>query len=395
MKSFVCLASLLVATTAAAAGETTISIVNGQWCINGRVTYAGAPAEGLLMNVRMVNAVFEDANDQTRPKGFDADANAAAFIKQIPDYSASGVRAFTICLQGGHCGYEGAVNSAFNPDGTLKGSYLQRVRRVIEACDKSGVAVILGCYYQRQDQILKDEAAVRAGVANTVKWIGQCGFTNVVLEIANEYALGGFDHQIIKTPQGEAELIALAKRAAPKLLVSTGGMGKGLLPAEIAEAADFLLIHFNNTPLVDIPARIAALKKYRKPIVCNEDDKVGAEAVQAAARSVTAGASWGFMHKTVNQYFPKLSFGGTADDPAVYAALRRLTGEKLGYLPPPDSQGGWRTLDTEGEIRRVASMNRARLDEAFAFIHGSTKHGGLLVVRHGWLVYELIRAIVP
>ena len=35
------------------------------------------------------------------------------------------------------------------------------LERVIEACDKYGVGVILGCFYQRQDQILADEAAVR------------------------------------------------------------------------------------------------------------------------------------------------------------------------------------------------------------------------------------------
>jgi hypothetical protein len=59
---------------------------------------------------------------------------------------SQGVRAFTFCLQGGMPGYEGAVNSAFNPDGTLREPYMKRVRRVIEACDRLGVAVILGCY---------------------------------------------------------------------------------------------------------------------------------------------------------------------------------------------------------------------------------------------------------
>ena len=51
----------------------------------------------------------------------------------MPDYVAGGVRAFTIGLQGGMPGYEGAVNSAFNPDGSLRDAYLERVRRVIDA----------------------------------------------------------------------------------------------------------------------------------------------------------------------------------------------------------------------------------------------------------------------
>jgi CubicO group peptidase (beta-lactamase class C family) len=377
-----------IAPIAAAEGTTKVSIAEGRWHINGRVTYPGTKAEGLLMNVRMVNSTFEDSNGTTRPKDFDPDANTDQFIRQIPDYTNHGVRAFTLCLQGGHCGYEGPVNSAFTPDGSLRDSYLQRIRRVIEACDRNGAVVILGCYYQRQDQILKDEAAVRAGVVQAANWVKDSGFTNVMLEVANEFSHAGFDHRILKTADGEAELIALAKQTAPKLLVSTSGMGSGRLPDEVAKAADFLLIHFNSTPLGQIPARIADLRKFGKPIVCNEDDKVGADGAAAAQISVEGGASWGFMHSAVNQYFP-LEFRGAADDPAVYTVLKRLTSTpNTSYFPPPDSSGGWRTLKDQAEIRRVARMDKGKLDEAFLFIQGSTKNGGLLVVRNGWLVYE-------
>jgi CubicO group peptidase (beta-lactamase class C family) len=382
--------ALLITTTAAFAVEpftprTRVSIADGKWQLNGEVTYRGSKAEGLLMNVRMVNSTFEDASDKTRPKGFDADANTDAFIKHIPDYVAHGVRAFTLCLQGGHCGYEGPVNSAFNPDGSLREAYLARVRRVIEACDRHGAAVILGCYYQRQDQILMDEAAVRAGVVNAARWVKDSGFTNVVLEIANEFHHGGFNHPILKTSAGEVELIALAKKTVPGLLVSTSGLGGGKLPDDVAMASDFLLIHFNSTTLENIPARIEALKKYAKPIVCNEDDKTGREAAEAARLSVEAGASWGFMHNTLNQYFP-LEFHGAKDDPAVYAMLQRLTTPAT--FPPPDTQGGWRKLETADEVRQVAGMDKAQLDAAFAYIQGSTKNGGLLVLRRGVLVYE-------
>lgn len=320
-------AALLTAvllTAASSAGSTKVSIVDGKWHLRGKVTYRGAAAEGRLMNVRMVNSTFEDASAKTRPAGFDPDANTDRFIRQIPDYMAHGVRAFTLCLQGGHCGYEHPMNSAFNPDGSLRESYLKRVRRVIEACDEHGAVVILGCYYQRQDQILRDAAAVRAGVVHVAEWVADSGFTNVVLEIANEFNHPGFDHEILETPAGEAELIALAKKTAPHLLVSASGLGDGRLPDEVARASDFLLIHFNSTGPKDIPARIAALKKYGKPIVCNEDDKVGAAGARAAEISVASGASWGFMSIEVNQYYP-FKFNGHKDDPPVYATLKRLT----------------------------------------------------------------------
>jgi hypothetical protein len=60
------------------------------------------------------------------------------------------------------------------------------------------------------------------------------------------------------------------------------------------------------------------------------------------------------------------------------------------YCPPPDSKGGWRSLTSanDGEFRKKAGMDRGKLDEAFAFAKETTQHGGLVVVRHGWLVYE-------
>ncbi|MBN1670619.1 MAG: serine hydrolase [Kiritimatiellae bacterium] len=58
------------------------------------------------------------------------------------------------------------------------------------------------------------------------------------------------------------------------------------------------------------------------------------------------------------------------------------------YFPAPDTEGGWRTLSDRDEARRTAGIDPAKIDDVFEFIKGSTKNGGLLVVRHGWLVYE-------
>lgn len=58
------------------------------------------------------------------------------------------------------------------------------------------------------------------------------------------------------------------------------------------------------------------------------------------------------------------------------------------YFPPPDSAGGWRTLKSPAEVRKVAGINVQRLDQAFDYAQRTSQHGGLLVVRHGWLVYE-------
>ncbi len=53
------------------------------------------------------------------------------------------------------------------------------------------------------------------------------------------------------------------------------------------------------------------------------------------------------------------------------------------YFPPGDAKGGWRTI-----APAHVGLNAAKLDAAFDYTRETTQHGGLLVVRHGWLVYE-------
>src|SRR6202162_1359750 len=58
------------------------------------------------------------------------------------------------------------------------------------------------------------------------------------------------------------------------------------------------------------------------------------------------------------------------------------------YYPPPDAKGGWRTLKEEAEIRKTTGLDVAKLDEAFNYVQQTSQHGGLLIVRHGYLVFE-------
>ncbi len=323
--------------------KTSISIVGDDWHFNDQIINPGSPSEGLLMNVRMVNAVFEDRGPELaqRTDEFDPDTNTASFIEKIPEYVSSGVNAFTISLQGGLPGYEGAINTAFNADGSLRDDYLQRVERVIRASDENNAAIILTLFYQRQHShhsALAGKESIRNALENAVNWITEKGFTNVVLEVSNEYRHGGFrnwpDGEWLMSEAGQVELMRLAKQLNPELLVSTSGMGNGRYHEDLAREADFLLIHFNTTSLDLYESRIEDVKKYGKPIVCNEDDKLGPEGAAAQAIAVMNGSSWGYMGMLRNQYFP-FEFLGVEDDPEVYKMYSDLS--TPGFQMDPES----------------------------------------------------------
>lgn len=58
------------------------------------------------------------------------------------------------------------------------------------------------------------------------------------------------------------------------------------------------------------------------------------------------------------------------------------------YFPPPDKDGGWRVAGNVKEIRELGGMDPWKLDAAYEVTQRQTQNGGLLVVRHGYLVFE-------
>jgi len=72
---------------------------------------------------------------------------------------------------------------------------------------------------------------------------------------------------------------------------------------------------------------------------------------------------------------------------SLFCSAGALTAAKP-YYPPADSAGGWRTRKDAAQIRKIAGMDVKRLEQAFQYTTRTSQHGGLLVLRHGWLVYE-------
>ena len=141
------------------------------------------------------------------------------------------------------------------------------------------MAVILGIFYFGQDERVKDEAAVKKAVDNTVDWVMDNGYRNVLIEVDNECNVTRYDHEILK-PERVHELIERvksSKRGGQRLLVSTSYGGDKFRKENVVRSADFLLLHGNG---VKDPKRISEMVKQTravpgytpKPIVFNEDD---------------------------------------------------------------------------------------------------------------------------
>jgi hypothetical protein len=99
--------------------RTDVTIRGDAFYINGKPTYAGRTfngkrVEGLLMNARVVQGIFDDLNPETASrwvypdtKRWDPDRNTSEFVAAMPEWKRHGVLAFTINLQGGSPGFAG------------------------------------------------------------------------------------------------------------------------------------------------------------------------------------------------------------------------------------------------------------------------------------------------
>ena len=298
--------------------HTTIGISGENFLINGQPTFPGRTwrgysIEGLLPNARMVQGIFDDLNPETRSKWaypdtgkWDPERNTSEFIAAMPEWRRHGLLAFTLNLQGGSPeGYSKAQpweNSAFDPAGNLRSDYLHRLERILDRADELGMAVILGLYYFGQDHRLSDEAAVKHGVEQTVEWLLDRGYRNVLIEIDNE-CNGSYHHPILQSAR-VPELIAYAKsfsRDGRRLLVSTSYTGNKIPSPAVVQVSDYVLLHGNS---VKLPERIAEMVRQTraiagyspKPIVFNEDDHFDfAEAQNNFVAATSVHASWGYF----------------------------------------------------------------------------------------------------
>lgn len=302
-------------------GKTVVGIRGSMFTINGELTYtraAGFPNAdpnliGTLLNVRSVQAVFDDANypqqgSREHPyptevmgpvfwdypdSKWDPDRNTREFIDALSDWRKAGLLAFTVNFQGGGPtdGNYGRVggrretaqphnNSGFDAEGNLKPAYAARMERVIAAADRLGMVTVVGLFYFGQNeriQVAPDGKYIRQAVVNGMKFLKALPYRNILVEINNETSQG-YRHPQLQ-PDGIYELVALAHEIGGREIpVSMSYVGNPPAPGSKAfqgmRATDYILIHTNSRLPEGVHTTIQAwraLAGYDRPLMINED----------------------------------------------------------------------------------------------------------------------------
>ncbi|MBN2093748.1 hypothetical protein JW964_29275 [candidate division KSB1 bacterium] len=187
--------------------------------IKGEKTYLNGQSI-LLKGVRLSNALISD--------------NAVEeVIAHLDTFAYYGLNSFSVYFQGSRFG----DIKGYREDATLDLVYSTRMARLIEAADKKGFVVLVGCLYwgtskSRWENWTQKEA--NQAIFNTVSWLKTNNYRNVFIDVDNE-------GMALKTKNFDnRELVLAGKKAAPRCVIATNY--KGDPPPE----ADFAIHHSNR-----------------------------------------------------------------------------------------------------------------------------------------------------
>lgn len=329
--------------------EQGVSISGGRWYFDGEVTNPGSVAEGLLVNLRAVQGVFDDENPLTRdnwayPSGpgsgvwtdESVERNVMEFISAMGEWAKAGLDAFTLSLQGGNPNPDGGGPttasrvervSAFDADGTLKSKWADRLVRVLDEADRLGMVVILNLFYKHQSDELANEEAVLRATENVLDLLwGANDYRNVIFDVANEVSVRAsgppqaYAHDVLTIARIHEVLrhmqeYAAARYPGHRLLVSSSiaaSRAPAAVPDSYFDYAGFVLWHGNGIDMETQSRYMTTIRlRTSKPVVWNEDNygehgrcprlTSSAVAVKGSA-TISQAVSWGFHWKGCRDY---------------------------------------------------------------------------------------------
>lgn len=332
--------------------KTFVSIEGDKFHINGTPTlknrsFNGVSIEGLLMNSRMANAVFDDENEFTKhlwaypdTGEWDPERNTNELISMMPIYASNGLVCICINLQGAspvgyyrsdkknlqdlmekiHSQYPDVTekevwqglpgiesqpwnSGGFKSNGNLKSKFMARAAKIIEKADSLNMIVCLGFFYFGQDERLRDSKAVKRALHNATQWVLEKNYRNVIVEINNECDSPKYEHSVLRAEKVHELIVEVSKiqKDNNKLLVGTSFTRRMPPTDKVIDTSDFILLHGNgmNNPS-EIRERIIITREssyFRgQPILFNEDDHFDFEnSSNNTVSALTERTGWGFF----------------------------------------------------------------------------------------------------
>ncbi len=369
--------------------KTSLDIQGDSFFINGNATYSEIPygnpdSHGLLMNARFIQGIFDDQENPDRFARFgrvewDPEQNTSDLIAALPEWYAAGLRAFTVGFQGGGPCFtidnNTILNNPFGEDGRrLDPAYAARMDRLIRAADDIGMVVIVSFFYHTQARRIRDGMGIRNAVSTASRFLREGGYTNVIIEIANEQDVLDFAyHPIIAEEEGMALLIECARRESGGLPVGCSSCG-GVLKRQIAQASDVILIHGNSQSRQHLYNLIGKARELApgRPIVCNEDSP----AIGQLAVALKTHTSWGYYNNMTKQE-PPADWRITEGEDRFFAMRMAWNIGIERQAPPIEEQFFLQGLEP-GMVHdhkrwiRLASLYPERIDHVDFFVNGDS-----------------------
>jgi len=163
-----------------------------------------------------------------------SDDETAELIGNLDVFKSYGVNTVTVYVMGSRFG----DIKGYQPDGSLNAVITARLARIIEATESRGMIVLVGCLYWSNSRAKEElghwkQAEASQAIYNTVRWLKENRYTNVLVDPDNEgMACREKGWRIV-------ELIEAGHSANPACLLANNVKGK---PPEKAD----LNIHYGE-----------------------------------------------------------------------------------------------------------------------------------------------------
>ena len=142
-------------------------------------------------------------------------------IQHLDEYAAYGINTISVYFMGSR--YSNI--HGYNLDGSLNSAYLNRMEKIIRACDERAMVVLVGVLYWGSGSDVTNyyrnwsQSEANAAIKHTVAWLNENNFRNVFVDPDNEgMAERGLGIDI-------DEMICEAKSEVAKVIVAYNGKG--------------------------------------------------------------------------------------------------------------------------------------------------------------------------